>query len=117
MIDLDELERLAKAATQGRWTITLKPDPNYPGVQIYDLCTGGHFSGQLDTHFPGDPEAHYIPAACNAVPDLIAENRALQERVRYLEEQNKELSGWNYEFQREARKLQFQLEQAAKEAE
>ena len=108
-IDLEGLERLAKAATQGRWTITLKPDHNYPGVQIYDLCTGGHFSGQLDTHFPGDPEAHYITAACNAVPELIA-------RVRELEEQNKELSGWNYEFQREARKLQFQLEQAAKEA-
>jgi hypothetical protein len=58
----------------------------------------------------------YIVAACNSLPDLIAENRALLERVRYLEEQNKELSGWNYEFQREARKLQFQLEHAAKEA-
>lgn len=42
--------------------------------------------------------------------------RPLVERVRELERQNKELGVWNYEFQREARKLQFQLEQVSKEA-
>ena len=80
MIDPDELMRLHAAATSGKWTISLVPDTEFPGVQIYDLYTGRRFLGQLDTHFPGDPEANYIVAACNAVPELV-------QRIRELEEQ------------------------------
>ena len=81
MINLDELMRLRDAASSGKWKISLVPDPEFPGVQIYRLYTGRRFSGQLETHFPGDPEAHYIVAACNAVPLLVARIRELEEQL------------------------------------
>lgn len=77
-IDLNELERLAKAA--------LLP------WHIYKEC-------QLDDHHEEirnadgwyiksvcDKKDEYILAACNAVPELIAENRALRERVQMRQE-------------------------------
>ena len=95
---INELERLALNATPGPWD--------------YDPTGGFRWCFLEKRHVfeaTTDANAAYIVAACNAVPELIA-------RVRELERQNKELIEWNYEFQRESRKLQLQLEQAAKEA-
>lgn len=114
-IDLDELERQAKEATPGPWVI--RHGDGWYNKHSYEIEASdeSHVAETLYA-YNGEADAAYIVAACNSLPTLIAENRALRERVRGLEEQNKELSGWNYEFQREVRKLQFQLEQAAKEA-
>lgn len=82
MINLEELMRLHAAASSGKWKISLVPDPEFPGVQIYRLYTGRRFLGEIDTHFPGDPEAHYIVAACNAMPELVARIRELDSEIK-----------------------------------
>jgi hypothetical protein len=89
---IDELERLAKAATPGPWK-----DKSFK--RNYDwgvICSGGKRIAQCTSADVTDERkrvtfeeklanAAYIAAACNAVPELIAKNRALQERVRELE--------------------------------
>ena len=79
-LDLDELERLAKAATPGPWKVVISDKYGFT-VAI------------LPPDFPQTPlvgrakdeqDAAYITAACNAVPELIAENRALREDVACL---------------------------------
>lgn len=84
MVNLDKLMRLHAASSSGKWNISLVPDPEFPGVQIYRLYTGRRFLGEIDTHFPGDPEAHYSVAACNAVPGLVARIRELEAERDWL---------------------------------
>ena len=77
MIDLDELERLAKAATPGpwcndyedifKWTFMLTKKP---------IATA---------ELPGN--ARYIVAACNAVPELIARVRELEQELDVYREE------------------------------
>ena len=83
-VKIDELERLAKAATPGpwcsyyedifKWTFMLTKKP---------IATA---------ELPGN--ARYIVAACNAVPELVArvrelerQNAGLEARLRYLTEE------------------------------
>ena len=86
-IDLDELERLAKAATPGPWK-----DKSYK--RNYDwgvICSGGKRIAICASKEVTDKRknvtfdemlanAAYIVAACNAVPELVA-------RVREMERQ------------------------------
>ena len=83
--DLDELERLAKAATPVPW----RYDP-YPSWDFMFRITGRRKEFLFDTHIAqnGEANAAYVVAACNSLPTLIAENRALREQVRELERQN-----------------------------
>lgn len=88
MIDLEKLERLAKAATPGPWdnvgaaTIRRKrPD------EFIAECTPIVIRSVKKLHQCMN-NADYIVAACNAVPELIAENRKFQECMRELERQN-----------------------------
>lgn len=76
--NLDELERLSKSATPGPWWSS-KYGAIYGSVQLDDS-----FVGQISE---GADNA-YIIAACNSLPELINENRALQKRVRELERQS-----------------------------
>lgn len=76
MIDLDELERLAKAATPVPWMVA-------------HLCTNANFvfaqAPDCDIVFHArEEDVQYITEACNAVPELIA-------RVRELEAENADL--------------------------
>ena len=80
-IDLDILEKLAKAATPGPWGAVVSEKYSF-AVAI------------LPPDFPQTPlvgrvrdeqDAAYIAAACNAVPKLIDERRALHERIIELE--------------------------------
>jgi hypothetical protein len=76
-IDLEELERLAKAATPGPWVVA-------------HLCTNANFvfaqAPDCDMVFHArEADVQYITAACNAVPELIA-------RVRELERQRLKLA-------------------------
>ena len=76
MIDLDKLERLHAEATPGPWT--------QRGNFIF--CAQNKRLAYVEAERALDLQtAAYIVAACNSLPDLIAENRALQERVRELE--------------------------------
>ena len=82
---IDELERLAAQATPGPW-YTLSEMCEGVGCDTIiskqgEICD---FVGNMHNPY-GDRS--YIVAARNAVPELIAENRALQERVRELERQ------------------------------
>ena len=90
-VDLEELERLAAQATPGPWAA------NNWGRVWY---TSSHDSKRLvcDTmrNTVRNPKswranARLIAAMRNSVPELIAENRALQERVRELEAENADL--------------------------
>jgi hypothetical protein len=85
-IDLDELERLAAEATPGPWVI--RHGDGWYNKHSYEIeaSNESHVAETLYA-YNGEADAAYITAACNAVPELIAENRALQERVRELERQ------------------------------
>ena len=79
MIDLDELERLAKAATSGPWEVV---DARvFLDDEDLEIRNGQHCIG----FGSGEANAAYIVAACNAVPELIA-------RVRELERQREALA-------------------------
>ena len=78
-IDLNELERLAEAATPGPWeTVT---------YGIYARNHRGHLIPVAETILPDcfddaytahKKDAAFIVAACNAVPELIARIRELE---------------------------------------
>lgn len=77
---LDRLERLAKAATQGPWK-------NEPDENFFDHdCQIVRSDTAFVCEFVTEANAAYIVAACNSLPDLIAENRALQERAQMRQE-------------------------------
>lgn len=83
---IDELERLAKDITPGPWSV--KDDWH---LYIMD-ATGKRELAKISNKYRAkDTNAAYIAAACNSVPELIAENRALRERVQWLEDQNTDL--------------------------
>lgn len=87
-IDLDELERLAKAAlanTDGKWRYSVKDDGvHVPHEHVWGLRThiGGHKNGDYHTH-----EMRHIAAAN---PETVL---ALVERVRALEKEREEDQG------------------------
>lgn len=73
---IKELERLAKAATPGPWMDYVLGE--FLVTTFEDTIIGKTYKYE---------DSEYIAAACNAVPELIAENRELRERVRELERQ------------------------------
>lgn len=80
MIDLGELERLAKAATQLPWevddcnNVRIAPKGRPIVATIHDY----------EDYLPRMGDAAYIVAACNAVPELIARVRALERQRDWL---------------------------------
>ena len=87
-VDIEKLEALAKTATPGPWETET--------YVIYARNERGNLFPVAETILPIDfdhtytahkKDAAYITAACNAVPELIAENRDLQKRVQELEKQ------------------------------
>jgi hypothetical protein len=86
-IDLDALEKLAAQATPGPWEADMLYNiVDEHGILVHTFEEFGH------TTKPSRENVRYIVAACNAVPELIAENRALRERVRELERQREILA-------------------------
>lgn len=82
-LDLDALEKLAAQATPGPWEAIITPGWDEflhtirgdDGVFLFDLHNARN----------GAANAAYIVAACNAVPELIAENRALRAKVQMMD--------------------------------
>ena len=88
MIDLEELERLAKAATPGPWFCKSVPGlgggrHNKPHIFADGVCLPVASLSVIK----GEEDASYIVAACNAVPSLIA-------RVRDLEQQRDKFAAY-----------------------
>lgn len=68
-IDLEKLERLAKEATPGPWRVKCDNE----------ICAGEkkvHLAKVMLSYKEWESNAAYIVAACNALPDLIAELKA-----------------------------------------
>ena len=83
MIDLEELEQLAKAATPGPWKVKLI-DNLCGKPPIWELSAKGSFIGEIYQQYSKDYDATYITAACNAVPELIQRIRELEAEVDLL---------------------------------
>ena len=79
-VNLDELMKLREAATPGPWKVKIGDFEDYDG---YGTVTAPYVEAEGKTicvpfdRGPDDEndedDAHYIVAACNAVPELIAE--------------------------------------------
>lgn len=80
-LDLDALEKLAKAATPGPWFVTC----NCTGKTFYTIKNDRVYIGETLGVYNGEANAAYIVAACNDVPALIAENRELRAKVQMMD--------------------------------
>lgn len=94
MIDLEELEKLAKDATPGPWRIDAENNPAHfimtnediPMHRLIAISESPIATCDLSRRWTEScANAAYIVAACNAVPELIA-------RVRELERQREALA-------------------------
>ena len=87
-IDLEELERLATQVMPAPWET--KETVEYHGSFVRNalyLSVDGWTRAILFNHLAVEKKsAAYIVAACNSLPELIAENRALQERAQMRQE-------------------------------
>ena len=79
--NLDSILELARRATPLPWKN--EPDENFFDHDCQIIKGDTAFVCEFVT----EANAAYIVAACNSLPALIAENRALRERVRELERQ------------------------------
>lgn len=116
MLDLRKLERLAKNATPGPW-YTLSEMCEGVGCDTIiskqgEICD---FVGNMHNPY-GDRS--YIVAACNAVPELIAEIRNLQKEVLTLAEENaclkKQAAASETKHKKQVRVLERQAETLAR---
>lgn len=89
MIDLEELERLLDEDIDldGEKLTTIGTQ-----VLLTDSVKYAHAFAENNDFWMASVRARLIAAAINAVPELIAENRALQKRVQELEKQRKWLA-------------------------
>jgi hypothetical protein len=96
-VDLDELERLSNAATEGPWEYWLTTKGKRKG----SICVGpdnSHIEFVIGENKEGEDDAEFIAAARTAVPALIAElreARAAIERVRA--EHREDWSDWGHD--------------------
>lgn len=87
VIDLDELEKLhAEAAgtpykAKGDWIYA----QSVSRKRTFSRRPMAYTIDNRDGRYKPTETAAYIVAACNSVPELIDENRALREKVRELE--------------------------------
>mgnify|MGYP003293357803 CR=1 FL=1 len=87
-IDFEELERLAAQITPLPWRVA---DKGY--LYVTDANPNREIARLLMKPRAYNANAQYIVAACNELPALIAENRALQEKERELEKEKEQLLG------------------------
>ena len=95
MIDLEELEKLAKDATPGPWRIDAENNPAHfimtnediPMHRLIAISESPIATCDLSRRWTEScANAAYIVAACNAVPELIARIRELEERAQKAED-------------------------------
>jgi len=95
MINLDEIERRANAATPGPWAVYEKPDPwgywavqDADGKDVFDDGSAGAEYGQTCSIADRD----FLVAARTDVPALIARVRELEERLSDTEDRRYRLT-------------------------
>lgn len=91
-LDLDELERLANAATDGPWAA---PSPRISHWRR-DVCSITTNDGMGIANNLVDTDAAFIARARTAVPELIAEVRRLREALG--ERNNMTAKEWNEKY-------------------
>lgn len=92
-IDLDRLERLIKAARPLPWHNQSFEVYGWKNKRrVFIAQTSKPIMQGIENIVQRLHDADYIVAACNSLPDLIAENRTLRERVRELEEYSERLN-------------------------
>lgn len=90
-IDLDELERLEREATQGPWcveSITHHSDCGQHSIEwyrLYEVYEDDPPLAALGAHPDAGHDAKLIAALRNAAPALFAELRAARKRIAELE--------------------------------
>ena len=108
-IDLDELEQLAAQATPGPWRLV--DARAFLDDEDFEIRNGQHCIG----YGTSGANAAYIVAACNSLPELIAENRALQERAQMRQELVEQYEQDIARLRQKVRELERQRELLAKE--
>lgn len=88
MIDLDELERLQKLAEPLPWKEDLYLTSDGDSVDAVSNIDGDMIVHTDESLLAEAFNCAYIASACNAAPELIAENRELRECMRKLDKQN-----------------------------
>ena len=106
MLDLNKLEQLVKTTTSGSWWASRYGI--YKSTQSDDV-----FVGQISESTNSD----YIIAACNSMPELIAENKALQERAQMRQELVEQYEQDITRLRQKIRKLEQQKNWLAKKCE
>lgn len=99
MIDLDELMRLHEAATPGPWKSCTDEVYVCGELSYYDYvgnAEGKEVVSRITS--VSEADAAYICAACNAVPELVARIRELEDAAGFEARVAKKLSDpfWNY---------------------
>ena len=104
-IDLDELERLAKAATPGPWEAWIMKQPLYHAIMPSDYPLRPSL-GQTKH----DADARFIVAACNAVPELIKMYREADDEAADANSAWQKVRRENLTLREQVRELEAELE-------
>lgn len=102
-IDLDEIERLAKAATPGPWIAGDHYEQSTPGNYVASKTTHGIVCASQDytdcplSYADADYIAHMHPARVLALVERVrrvsgAHRQALEEQIRYIDERDAALA-------------------------
>lgn len=110
MVDLDELMRLHRAATQGPWYQLLGTYVTAKKDDIKEcVCTTDGF---FEKRQKGCADAEYIVEACNAIPELVERIQELElksygyREIMILKERIKDLEEYNYELHRQLKRYE-----------
>lgn len=83
MLSLDELERLANAASHRPWRV--RRGDRWDTENLFEITTaGGTYIGETLACYNGEANAEYIASACNAGPELIKLVRKLEQQRDWL---------------------------------
>ncbi len=90
------------------------------GAALGAILVGGCFKADVEVpSYAGwgrpAPAANIPPANPNDKADLVRENQQLNDRLAYLEEQNRKLSGKSQNQKREMAKIQSQIDDLSRQ--
>jgi hypothetical protein len=84
--NLDELEKLANLAKPLPWYVNRNPQ-DFDITLVEMVTLNGQYIGMMRPH-----DAKYVITACNAVPELIAKVRKLEQQRDWLAKKCEDLS-------------------------
>lgn len=98
MVNLDELMKLREAATPGPWKTMCHTTCYGDCVEAVGDVDGDMIVNTAETALDEHANAAYIVAACNAVPELVARIRELEDAAEFEARVARKLCDpfWNY---------------------